>query len=145
VEPGWVSDEAFLAGYGAAQAIPGPLFSFAAYLGAVVGPSPHGLAGAALGLLAIFLPGVLILIGSLPFWDTFRRYEGAQAVMRGINAAVVGLLGAALYNPIGTGAMRTPGDFGLALVGFIMLTIWRAPPLLVVAVSALAGMTLFRH
>jgi chromate transporter len=142
VGPGWVNEHAFLAGYGAAQAIPGPLFSFAAYLGIVVRPSPHGLAGAALGLLAIFLPGVLILIGSLPFWDTFRRYEGAQAVMRGINAAVVGLLGAALYNPIGIGAVRTPGDFGLALVGFILLTIWRAPPVLVVAVSALAGMTL---
>jgi chromate transporter len=142
VEPGWVSDEAFLAGYGAAQAIPGPLFSFAAYLGAVVGPSPHGLAGAALGLLAIFLPGVLILIGALPFWDTFRRREAAQAVMRGISAAVVGLLGAALYNPIWISAVRTPEDLELALVGLVLLTIWRAPPLLVVLVSALAGMTL---
>jgi chromate transporter len=142
VARGWVSEDAFLAGYGAAQAIPGPLFSFAAYLGAVVRPSPHGLAGAALGLLALFLPGLLILIGALPFWDTIRRREGAQAVMRGINAAVVGLLGAALYDPIWTGAVRTPGDFGLALVGFVLLTIGRAPPLLVVVVSALAGMTL---
>jgi chromate transporter len=145
VVPGWVSDDAFLAGYGAAQGIPGPLFSFAAYLGAVVGPSPHGLAGAALGLLAIFLPGVLILIGALPFWDTFRRRESAQAVMRGISAAVVGLLGAALYNPIWTSSVRTPGDFGLALAGFVLLTIWRAPPLLVVVISALAGMALAWH
>jgi chromate transporter len=142
VVPGWVSDDAFLAGYGAAQGIPGPLFSFAAYLGAVVGPSPHGLAGAALGLLAIFLPGMLILIAALPFWDTFRRRESAQAVMRGIGAAVVGLLGAALYNPIWTSSVRTPGDFGLALAGFVLLTIWRAPPLLVVVISALGGMAL---
>jgi chromate transporter len=142
VVPGWVSDDAFLAGYGAAQGIPGPLFSFAAYLGAIVRPSPHGLAGAALGLLAIFLPGMLILIGALPFWDTFRRRESAQAVMRGISAAVVGLLGAALYNPIWTSSVRTLGDFGLALTGFVLLTIWRAPPLLVVVISALAGMAL---
>ncbi|MGA2861665.1 MAG: chromate efflux transporter [Steroidobacteraceae bacterium] len=144
VAPGWVSDDAFLVGYGAAQAIPGPLFTFAAYLGAVVRPSPHGLTGAALGLLAIFLPGVLILIGALPFWDTFRRRAGAQAVMRGVNAAVVGLLGAALYSPIWTSSVRTPGDFGLALVGFVLLTVWRAPPLLVVVFSALVGMTLAR-
>ena len=91
VTPGWVSDDAFLAGYGAAQAVPGPLFTFAAYLGAVVSPSPHGLAGAAVGLIAIFLPGVLILMGTLPFWETFRKRAGAQAMMRGVNAAVVGL------------------------------------------------------
>ena len=93
VTPGWVSDDAFLAGYGAAQAVPGPLFTFAAYLGAVVHPHPNGLAGAALGLIAIFLPGVLILMGTLPFWDAFRKRAGAQAMMRGVNAAVVGLLG----------------------------------------------------
>src|SRR6516164_8927009 len=99
VAPGWVSDDAFLAGYGAAQAVPGPLFTFAAYLGAVVSPAPHGILGAALGLFGIFLPGVLILLGALPFWDGFRRRVAAQAAMRGVNAAVVGLLGAALYNP----------------------------------------------
>ena len=98
VTPGWVSDDAFLAGYGAAQAVPGPLFTFAAYLGAVVGPSPHGLAGAALGLIAIFLPGMLILVGTLPFWESFRKRAEAQAIMRGVNATVVGLLAAALYN-----------------------------------------------
>jgi chromate transporter len=142
VTPGWVSDDAFLAGYGAAQAVPGPLFTFAAYLGAVVRPSPHGIAGAALGLFGIFLPGMLILLGTLPFWDDFRKRTGAQAMMRGVNAAVVGLLGAALYNPVWTSSVKTPGDFGIALLGFVLLTVWRAPPLLVVVVSALAGIAL---
>jgi chromate transporter len=142
VAPGWVSDNAFLAGYGAAQAVPGPLFTFAAYLGAVVGPSPHGVAGAALGLIGIFLPGILILLGTLPFWDTLRKRAGAQAMMRGVNAAVVGLLAAALYNPVWTSSVNAPGDFGVALVGFVLLTVWRAPPLLVVVVSALGGVAL---
>ena len=139
VTPGWVSDDAFLAGYGAAQAVPGPLFTFAAYLGTVVTPSPHGLTGAMLGLIGIFLPGVLILMGTLPFWETFRKRAGAQAVMRGVNAAVVGLLGAALYNPVWTSSVKTPGDFAIALVGFVLLTVWRVPPLVVVIVSALGG------
>jgi chromate transporter len=139
VAPGWVGDDAFLAGYGAAQAIPGPLFTFAAYLGAVVSPSPHGLAGALLGLIGIFLPGVLILIGALPFWDGLRKRAAAQSVMRGVNAAVVGLLGAALYNPVWTSSVKAPGDFAIALVGFVLLTVWRAPPLVVVIVSALGG------
>jgi chromate transporter len=142
VAPGWVSDDTFLAAYGAAQAVPGPLFTFAAYLGFVVTPSPHGLPGAALGLFGIFLPGMLILVGALPFWDSFRKRESAQAVMRGVNAAVVGLLGAALYNPLWTTSVKTPGDFGIALVGFVLLTAWRAPPLVVVIVSALGGMAL---
>jgi chromate transporter len=139
VAPGWVSDDAFLAGYGAAQAVPGPLFTFAAYLGTVVGPPPHGVTGAAVGLIAIFLPGVLILMGVLPFWDSFRTRPEAQAIMRGINAAVVGLLGAALYNPVWTSAVKTPHDFGIALLGFILLTVWRAPPLAVVCLSAIGG------
>ena len=139
VVPGWVSDDAFLAGYGAAQAVPGPLFTFAAYLGAVMGPAPHGLSGAALGLVAIFLPGLLLHLGTLPFWETFRRRAGTQAVMRGINAAVVGLLGAALYSPIWTSAIQGPQDFAVALVGFILLIGWKAPPVVVVAVSALGG------
>ena len=137
-----MSDDAFLAGYGAAQAVPGPLFTFAAYLGAVVNATPHGLAGAALGLFGIFIPGILILLGTLPFWDSFRRRAGAQAMMRGVNAAVVGLLGAALYNPVWTSSVKTPGDFGVALVGFVLLTVWRAPPLLVVVVGALGGIAL---
>jgi chromate transporter len=142
VTPGWLSDDAFLAGYGAAQAVPGPLFTFAAYLGAAVAPEPHGLAGATLGLAGIFLPGMLILLGALPFWDTFRQRAGAQATMRGVNAAVVGLLGAALYNPVWTSSVHAPGDFAIALVGFVLLTVWRAPPLVVVAISAAGGVLL---
>ncbi len=142
VTPGWVSDDVFLAGYGAAQAVPGPLFTFAAYLGAVVKPLPHGIAGATISLIAIFLPGILVLMGVLPFWETFRRRAQAQAIMRGVNAAVVGLLGAALYNPVWTSSVKGPGDFGIALVGFVLLTAWRTPPLVVVAISALGGIAL---
>ena len=142
VTPGWVSDDAFLAGYGAAQAVPGPLFTFAAYLGAVANPSPHGLAGAMLGLIGIFLPGILVLIGTLPFWDAVRKRMGAQAMMRGVNAAVVGLLGAALYNPVWTSSVQAPGDFAVALVGFVLLTAWQAPPLVVVIISAIGGVLL---
>jgi chromate transporter len=142
VTPGWVSDKTFLAGYGAAQAVPGPLFTFAAYLGTVVTPSPHGVLGAALGLFGIFLPGVLILLGTLPFWDSFRKRAGAQAIKRGVNAAVVGLLGAALYNPVWTSSVNAPGDFRVALVGFALLTVWRVPPLFVVIVSAVGGVAL---
>jgi chromate transporter len=142
VTPGWVSDDVFLAGYGAAQGVPGPLFTFAAYLGAVVSPSPHGLPGAALGLVAIFLPGILILMGALPFWETFRKRPAAQAMMRGVNAAVVGLLGAALYDPVWTSSVKAPGDFGIALVGFVLLTVWRAPPLVVVLISVFGSIAL---
>jgi chromate transporter len=142
VSPGWVSDDAFLAGYGAAQAVPGPLFSFAAYLGFVVKPAPNGLGGAALGLVGIFLPGILILIGTLPFWDAFRVRPRAQAAMRGVNAAVVGLLGAALYDPVWATSVKTPADFAVALVGFMLLVAWRVPPLFVVAVGAIGGIAL---
>jgi len=142
VTPGWVSDDVFLAGYGAAQAVPGPLFTFAGYLGAVVKPLPHGLAGATISLIAIFLPGILVLMGTLPFWEAFRRRTRAQAAMRGVNAAVVGLLGAALYNPVWTTSVKGPGDFGIALVGFVLLTAWQTPPLIVVAISALGGVAL---
>ena len=126
----------------AAQAVPGPLFTFSAYLGAVMKSPPNGIAGAVISLIAIFLPGNLVLIGALPFWETFRRRSDAQAIMRGVNAAVVGLLGAALYNPVWTSAVKTPGDFALALVGFVLLTVWQAPPLVVVAISALGGIGL---
>jgi chromate transporter len=142
VTPGWVSDDTFLAGYGAAQAVPGPLFTFAAYLGAVANPSPHGVPGAILGLIGIFLPGILVLLGALPFWDALRKKTGAQAMMRGVNAAVVGLLGAALYNPVWTSSVHAPGDFAIALTGFVLLTAWRAPPLVVVIVSAVGGVLL---
>src|SRR5664280_3458499 len=106
VPNGLVSNDSFLAGYGAAQAVPGPLFTFAAYLGAVMKPLPDGVAGATISLIAIFLPGILVLMGALPFWETFRRRARAQAVMRGVNAAVVGLLGAALYNPVWTTSVK---------------------------------------
>ncbi|MGB6965856.1 MAG: chromate efflux transporter [Xanthobacteraceae bacterium] len=142
VGPGWVSDDAFLAGYGAAQAVPGPLFTFAAYLGTVINASPHGIAGAALGLVGIFLPGILVLLGTLPFWNTFRQRSDAQAVMRGVNAAVVGILAAALYNPVWTNSVNSSHDFAVALAGFILLTVWRAPRLAVVVFGALAGMAL---
>ena len=132
VSPGWIGGDAFLAGYGAAQAVPGPLFSFAAYLGFVAGPAPHGLAGAAIALAAIFLPGFLLIVGVLPFWNALRARPLAQAAMRGTNAAVVGILGAALYSPVWTSAVFSPADFALALTGFLALTLWRTPPWAVV-------------
>ena len=135
VAPGWIGDDAFLTGYGAAQAVPGPLFTFAAYLGAVIG----GVPGAIVGLLGIFLPGLLVLLAALPFWDQFRKRPAAQAMMRGVNAAVVGILGAALYDPVWTTSLHRPLDFGIALAGFVLLTAWRAPPLLVVILSTAAG------
>ena len=139
VTPGWVSNEAFLAGYGLAQAVPGPLFTFAAYLGAVMGPEPNGLTGSAIALVALLLPGMLLVYGMLPFWDSLRTRPAAQAAMRGANAAVVGILGAALYNPVWTSAVLTPRDFALALAGFLLLTVWRAPPWIVVVFLAVAG------
>ena len=138
VAPGWVSNDAFLAGYGAAQAVPGPLFSFGAYLGAVAMPS-HAFLGAALGLVGLFLPGLLVLSGSLPFWDIFRRNAWAQAAMKGINASVVGLLGAALYDPVFRTAVRSHLDFGIALGCFVLLVSWRLSPVVVVCLGAAAG------
>jgi len=142
VAPGWVSDSAFLAGYGAAQAVPGPLFTFAAYLGAVVEPSPRGALGAAVGLVGIFLPGILVLLGTLPFWDILRARAGALGVLRGMNAAVVGLLAAALYTPVWTSAVNGTADFAVVLVGFLSLTVWHAQPILVVLLGALCGIAL---
>ncbi|MET4175296.1 chromate efflux transporter [Bradyrhizobium sp. LA6.12] len=139
VTPGWVSNETFLAGYGLAQAVPGPLFTFAAYLGAVTGPPPNGFAGAAIALVALLLPGMLLVYGMLPFWDAMRTRPAAQAAMRGTNAAVVGILGAALYNPVWTSAVLTPRDFALALAGFLLLTVWKWPPWVVVVLLAFAG------
>ncbi|HVZ10120.1 chromate efflux transporter [Rhodopila sp.] len=139
VTPGWVSDSAFLAGYGAAQAVPGPLFTFAAYLGAVAGTPPGGVTGAIIALVGIFIPGMLCLLGTLPFWHALRGFPAAQAAMRGTNAAVVGLLGAALYDPVWTSAVLAARDLAVAATGFVLLTVWRAPPLLIVALSAIAG------
>ena len=135
VSPGWVDPKTFLAGYGATQAMPGPLFAFAAYLGAVM----DGPKGAALGLLAIFLPGLLALVAALPFWDRLRRVARARAAMAGANAAVVGLLGAALYAAIWRPAVTDSGDVTLVAMGFGLLTAFRAPPILVVVLGAAAG------
>jgi chromate transporter len=142
VQPGWIPADVFLAGYGATQALPGPLFTFSAYLGALLEPGPNGLIGAALALVVLFLPGFLLLIGVLPFWEDFRARAGAQALMRGANAAVVGILGAALYDPVFTSAVTGPRDFALALVCFILLTVWKLPPLAVVLVAAAGGAAL---
>jgi chromate transporter len=142
VDPGWVSANAFLAGYGAAQAVPGPLFTFAAYLGAVAGVGPGGVAGAALALVAIFAPGLLLLMAVLPFWNGLRTLSNARAAMAGVNAAVVGLLASALYDPVWTGAVRGPTDFAIAAAGFVALIVWRAPPLIVVIATAGAATAL---
>ncbi len=142
VNPGWVASNAFLAGYGAAQAVPGPLFTFAAYLGAVVQPVPNGILGAFIALVAIFLPGILLVYGALPFWDAVRTRPFAQAAMRGTNAAVVGILGSALYDPVWTSAVGNSRDFALATVAFVLLTIWQAPPWIVVALTAAGGIWL---
>ena len=142
VQSGWVTPDAFLAGYGAAQAVPGPLFTFAAYLGAVLGPEPNGVAGSVIALVAIFLPGFLILIGVLPFWDRFRSMTRAQSLMQGANAAVVGILGAALYSPVFTSAVGDMRDFTLALACFVLLMVWKVPPWGVVIVAALGGIGL---
>ena len=142
VDPGWVSDSAFLSGYGAAQAVPGPLFTFAAYLGAVASVAPGGVAGAALALVAIFTPGLLLLMAALVFWQDLRARGDVRAAMAGVNAAVVGLLASALYNPVWTSAVRGPTDFAIAAAGFVALIVWRAPPLLVVVATAAAAVAL---
>jgi len=139
VSPGWVSNETFLAGYGLAQAVPGPLFTFAAYLGAVMNSPPNGLAGAAIALVALLLPGMLLVYGMLPFWDAMRARPAAQAALRGTNAAVVGILGAALYSPVWTSAVMSGRDFALALAGFLLLTVWKLPSWVVVVLLAAAG------
>jgi chromate transporter len=139
VIPGWVSDQQFLTGYGAAQAVPGPLASFSAYLGAVMGPAPNGLAGAAIALVAMFLPGSLLVMGVLPFWNEVRDWRWMQGALRGVNAAVVGLLAAALVNPIWPAAVLSWRDGLIALVGFGLLVGLRAPPILIVAVTALTS------
>ena len=145
VAPGWLTSAAFLEGYGATQAVPGPLFTFAAYLGAVVTIAPNRIAGAAIALIAIFLPGLLLVFGMLPFWDRLRSRLSVRAAMRGANASVVGVLAAALYNPVWTGAVLTSRDFALAAGGFLLLTVWKAPPWAVAALLAATGVLLGRN
>jgi chromate transporter len=142
VPPGWVSNDAFLAGYGATQAVPGPLFTFSAYLGTVMSPAPNGWVGALLCLVAMFLPAFLLVIGPLPFWDAWRQRPSAQAALRGVNAAVVGLLLAALYRPVWTSGITNAGDFALGVAAFLLLFMWKTPPWLVVVFCALGGAVL---
>ena len=138
VPPGWISNDGFLAGYGAAQAVPGPLFTFAAYLGTAMHPAPNGLLGGLICLVAIFLPSFLLLFGALPFWTDLRKRTDIQSALKGVNAAVVGLLLAALYTPVCTSAINGPADFAVGLVAFLLLVFWKTPPWLVVILGALA-------
>lgn len=136
VPPGWISEPDFLAGYGVAQAVPGPLFTFGSYLGAMIG----GINGAVIATAAIFLPAFLLIAGTLPFWSTLRRSRAMQGALMGINAAVVGILLAALYDPLWTTAILAPTDFALAALLFLMLVVWKLPPWAVVIVGAAGGM-----
>jgi chromate transporter len=144
VPNGWVTNDAFLAGYGAAQAVPGPLFTFAAYLGAVMASPMGGWLGGLTLLVAIFVPAFLLVIGALAFWEPLRQRDGVQRAMAGVNAAVVGVLAAALYDPVWTSAIGSRADFGLALGAFGLLVYGRQPPVLVVALTAMAGWLLAR-
>jgi len=139
VPQGWVTQPLFLAGYSAAQAIPGPLFTFAAYLGAVTNIAPNGWGGGLIALFAIFLPSFLMVIAAFPYWSAIRQNANASAALAGVNAAVVGILLAALYTPIWTSAIRAPSDFILALLGLAALQVWRAPPWSVVAATVIAA------
>jgi chromate transporter len=143
VKPGWISESRFLAGYGAAQAVPGPLFTVSAYLGAALNAPPNGFAGAALALIAIFLPGILVLMGALPFWHDLRSQIATQAALRGINAAVVGILAAALYDPLWKISISNWHDIVLAAAGFLLLVLCKAPPWLVVVCLVTASLGLW--
>ncbi|MGD6792677.1 chromate efflux transporter [Metabacillus indicus] len=138
VPPGWISEETFLAGYGAAQAVPGPLFTFASYLGA----SMNGVTGALVATAAMFLPSFLLVVGMLPFWNFLREKSSVQAALMGVNAAVVGILLAALYDPVWTSAIKSTGDFALALAAFALLVYFKLPPWLVVLLAAAGGIVL---
>jgi chromate transporter len=144
VGPGWVTNEQFVAGYGATQAVPGPLFTFSAYLGAVMNSEPNGWTGAFLALVAIFFPSFLLVIGALPFWDVLRTTPIFQSALKGINAAVVGLLLAALYSPVWTSAIHSPADFALGLIAFGLLMFWKCSPWLIVVLSAAGGEAIAR-
>lgn len=143
VPNGWVSNDTFLAGYGAAQAVPGPLFTFSAFLGGSMGGGLSvSLASAAVCLIAVFIPSFLLVFGVMPFWDRLRANGQVQSALVGVNAAVVGLLLAALYDPVWTSAIFSPTDFALALIALVALMFWKLPPWLVVLVGGFAGWTL---
>lgn len=139
VNSNMVSNESFMAGYGAAQAIPGPLFSFSAYLGAVSNALPSGIWGALICLVAVFLPSFLLILGVLPFWESLRKFDQMKFAMKGINATVVGLLLAAFYNPVWTSAILTTKDFAIAIGAFLLLALWKTPPWLVVILTSLTA------
>lgn len=139
VATGWVTSSDFLTGYGAAQAVPGPLFTFATWLGWMTSVAPTPFSGALLATAGIFLPGMLLVLAALPYWQTLRALPAMAAALSGVNAAVVGLLAAALYSPVWTSAIHSTTDFAIASIGFLLLTRWKAPPLAVVALCALTG------
>ena len=139
VPNGWIDNDTFLAGYGTAQAMPGPLFTFAAFLGSVMHSEHSGILGGFICLLSIFAPSFFLVMGALPFWEQLRQNLHAQAALPGVNAAVVGLLLAALYQPVWTSAIYEPRDFGLAIIAFVALIIWKFPPWFVVISSSLIG------
>ena len=138
VPTGWITEEAFLAGYGATQAVPGPLFTFAAYLGTVM----KGWLGGLVATIAVFLPAFLLILGALPFWDQLRSNPKIKGAIMGVNAAVIGILISALYHPIWTSSILAPLDFALAALLFSMLSYWKLPPWMIVITGALGG-TLF--
>ena len=142
VGSGWVGSEAFLAGYGVTQAVPGPLFTFAAFLGAAMEQPPTGWLGGLLCLVAVFAPSFLLVIGALPFWERLRANRHTGAALQGVNAAVVGVLLAALYDPVWTSAILGPADLALALAALLALMVWKLPPWLLVLGCGLAGWAL---
>jgi chromate transporter len=143
VPTGWVTNDLFMAGYGLANAVPGPLFTFSAYLGAVSSPNPNGWAGGFISLIAVFLPSFLLIIGALPFWEKLRSLPKVRQAILGINAAVVGILLAALYNPVWTSAIFSARDFALAMVGFLLLEFWKIPSWAVVLISVVASFIIY--
>jgi chromate transporter len=136
LETGWVDEQTFIAGFGAAQAVPGPVFTFSSYLGAAMGPEPNGIPGSLLALAAVFLPSFLIVVATMPSFGALRANGTVRAVLRGVNASVVGILLATLYDPLWTSAIEQTSDFALALGAFGALAIWRLPPWLVVVLTA---------
>jgi chromate transporter len=144
VQPGWVPRDEFLAGYGAAQAVPGPMFSIAAFLGARLEGAQGGVVGAALALAAIFLPGLLLVAGALPLWQRIARNKGAVSALAGVNAGVVGLLAAALYDPVWVSAIVSFADFAIAVVAFTLLAATRTSVLLVLGWCVLASVAWYR-
>lgn len=143
VPTGWVSTDLFMAGYGLSNAIPGPLFAFSSFLGAVSSVSPNGWTGAILCLVAAFLPSFLLIVGALPFWEGLRKSQKIRKAMLGINASVVGILLAAFYNPVWTSAVFSPKDFALVIVGFLLLEFWKLPSWLVVIASVAISLVIY--